>query len=682
MKKKCLKLSLLFCLFLFGFFLAGQKANAADTLLYEASTVDNDDLENVYVSSKFLPTETFTISKIQLYERTYSLTVKLCAGDHDAANATNDSTCSGSGQSLAGTFTCPSGGGSLTWTDCTGTANVVSGTHYFFSTTNGVKDAGYTRYSVPTTLQGFSYNDGSWHAETTWSLMLKIYGNYGPAPSYSYGLLYFQNPYSCSNTSTCQINYYYDQNVFTPYDYLDVRQLSSNTDPTTGTEIATSTITDSTDFRKQNGNSFFTLSGVTGGTNTVDQQQTNAPYARQFGGTGPVGGGYPDKIAQSFIPTQTSLTQIGFMRGANVGTFTGTVTVAIQADSAGHPSGTDLASHTYTNAEWNALSTSTETTVAMPLTITIGNTYWIVYGASTADNANYATTGMNADGTNGGYANGTEKLHYNSTWQAAAGGYYDLYFKTYYGTITTLSGLVYYLAIGHLAEYWDADLGETIPATTTVPVQFYVNWGAPNVAPIQNASSTTILPFSYLNAYNTACSAAEWADSSWWTQLRCYTVATILGVPIAITDWLKTVITSMGNALITIFPFNIITNFISSWNASATTALPDNLSWFNVGDTNGNIYLDPIAGFLGTSSPMLIWGPALFGSGQNTALAAFLANFRNLTTYILWIGFIWFIYDIARGIVWPNSDEGEFEETGIDYGPNGAMTTHYRKRND
>jgi len=50
------------------------------------------------------------------------------------------------------------------------------------------------------------------------------------------------------------------------------------------------------------------------------------------------------------------------------------------------------------------------------------------------------------------------------------------------------------------------------------------------------------------------------------------------------------------------------------------------------------------------AEPILVWGPSLFtptGSAQKT----FFDNLRALFTYLLWAGFIYSIYDLAKYVM-------------------------------
>lgn len=140
-----------------------------------------------------------------------------------------------------------------------------------------------------------------------------------------------------------------------------------------------------------------------------------------------------NKIAQSFQPTKNKIRGVKLYKSANTGVFTGTVTVSLQADSSGSPSGSDLVSKVITNTEWEGFavgefealfSAEYASLLNSPLT-----TYWIVIVTSTSDNTNHPNLGFN---TAGGYSSGT--LKYNNTangWVEVTGD--DLYFKTLEG---------------------------------------------------------------------------------------------------------------------------------------------------------------------------------------------------------------------------------------------------------
>ena len=158
----------------------------------------------------------------------------------------------------------------------------------------------------------------------------------------------------------------------------------------------------------------------------VDQSQTTGSTAQSVGEANATT--KQNKIAQSFIPTVTKIRGARLYKSANTGTFTGTVTVSLQADSSGNPSGSALATVTLTNAYYNALPVGEfQATFAAEYASLVPETlYWIVIETSTSDNSNHPNLGSNAAG---GYTNGSAK--YNNTtngWVTITS--VDLYFKT------------------------------------------------------------------------------------------------------------------------------------------------------------------------------------------------------------------------------------------------------------
>jgi hypothetical protein len=164
-----------------------------------------------------------------------------------------------------------------------------------------------------------------------------------------------------------------------------------------------------------------TTSGDTNQTQTTQDSTTNIGEANTTG--------LRNKIAQSFIPTKTKIRGVNLYKSTNTGTFTGTVTVALQADSSGSPSGTNLASVTLTNTAYNALSTGAfDSIFTAEYSMTVGDTYWIVVSSSTSDTSNHPNLGIN---TAGGYTDGT--LKYNNTTDGWVDTAVDLYFETLEG---------------------------------------------------------------------------------------------------------------------------------------------------------------------------------------------------------------------------------------------------------
>jgi len=152
-----------------------------------------------------------------------------------------------------------------------------------------------------------------------------------------------------------------------------------------------------------------------------------------------------NKLAQSFIPTKTKIRGVNLYKSADSGTFTGTVTVSIQADSSGSPSGSALATKTFTNTQWLVQSIG-EIEVLFSseyASLVAGSLYWIVIETSTSDTSNHPNIGTN---TAGGYASGSVKYR-NTTDSWVAIATIDLYFSTLEGNnsqlvVTNTSGKI------------------------------------------------------------------------------------------------------------------------------------------------------------------------------------------------------------------------------------------------
>ena len=157
----------------------------------------------------------------------------------------------------------------------------------------------------------------------------------------------------------------------------------------------------------------------------LDQSQTTRDATRPVGEADATTKN--NKLAQSFTAGNINSTGVELNKQADTGTFSGTVTISLQADTAGSPSGTPLATVTINNAAWllqNAGSFLARWGTAYNA-MTVGATYWYVIQTTTSDNSNHPNLGTNSAG---GYAGGGVKLN-NTTdgWVTVAT--IDLYFR-------------------------------------------------------------------------------------------------------------------------------------------------------------------------------------------------------------------------------------------------------------
>lgn len=165
----------------------------------------------------------------------------------------------------------------------------------------------------------------------------------------------------------------------------------------------------------------------------ADQSQTTQDTTTQVGEANATS--KKNKLAQSFIPEHPLIRGVTLYKSADTGSFSGTVTISLQADSGGAPSGSALATQTITNAQWLLIPTGVfSVAFSAEYSTTVGSTYWIVIATSTSDTSNHPNIGANSAG---GYANGVCKYN-NTTDGWVTNGALDLYFKTLEGIISQI----------------------------------------------------------------------------------------------------------------------------------------------------------------------------------------------------------------------------------------------------
>ncbi len=159
-------------------------------------------------------------------------------------------------------------------------------------------------------------------------------------------------------------------------------------------------------------------------TGLTDQSQTTQNSSSTVGEADTTG--LRNDLAQSFIPAFTKIRGVNLYKSADTGTFTGTVTVTLQADTSGSPSGSALATRTFTNVEWIGFAVGEIEAIFTSeyASMTAGSLYWIVIETSTSDTSNHPNIGIN---TAGGYASGSAKYK-NATDSWVAISTIDLYF--------------------------------------------------------------------------------------------------------------------------------------------------------------------------------------------------------------------------------------------------------------
>lgn len=174
--------------------------------------------------------------------------------------------------------------------------------------------------------------------------------------------------------------------------------------------------------------------------NSTDLSQvdtaTDAGAADDTGRTG-----NRQKLSQSFNESRIIVIDKVKVYLKKTGAPADNVEIAIQADSAGSPSGSDLATGTIAAASLTTSLAEYAVSLSSPYTTAASTTYWIVVRRSGAlSDVNYYSLGKNSANTST-YANGLIKVFDagGSTW-SGAGLSYDYQVKL---TTTTVAGRVY-----------------------------------------------------------------------------------------------------------------------------------------------------------------------------------------------------------------------------------------------
>jgi len=168
-----------------------------------------------------------------------------------------------------------------------------------------------------------------------------------------------------------------------------------------------------------NAQAAYVSNGLTG---VIDQQQTTEQSYLSQGDEG----GVEMRNAQSFqLSNKFVVTKVDISFHANVGSPTGNITLKIETNNAGEPSGTLANANatkelTITPAEWNSFIFAT------PFILDGSTTYWIrLYCDNQATNSYF---GVHYNST-GGYSGGNLGFFANGTWSNQANS--DLCFKVY-----------------------------------------------------------------------------------------------------------------------------------------------------------------------------------------------------------------------------------------------------------
>ncbi|MFZ4799303.1 MAG: hypothetical protein ACOYMA_17520 [Bacteroidia bacterium] len=208
--------------------------------------------------------------------------------------------------------------------------------------------------------------------------------------------------------------------------------------------------------------------------------------------------------------------------------------------------------------------------------------------------------------------------------------------------------------------YFNSSNLETV---TGNPIAYKVFYYAVNDNPYieQEAATSSFVSLFGKTPHELACSNEEWQEATstpWYSfnffnfnTLKCNTFETVLtlaefgiNIPVAI---INSGITVVKNT----FPFGLITNVISQWNLAKNESLPADINWINPVNENNDLTIPIPANWSNstTTQQMVIFGNSLFITGDGN-VSNFFTGVRALSTYGLWIGFIWWILSIGNSI--------------------------------
>ena len=162
-----------------------------------------------------------------------------------------------------------------------------------------------------------------------------------------------------------------------------------------------------------------------GSTDNIDQSQLTINSTLSFSTVA-------QYQAQQFTPTKSKFTWVTLYKSSNILSPTGTMTFSIVNDNASNPWTTTFATFTYSNAQWNALTSNAEFTVNLPCNLTAWTAYWLKMSYSVSSATDYPRIwAVTPTAYAGLFKYGTDWVTYWVTYNG------DAYFKTLYYKPTT-----------------------------------------------------------------------------------------------------------------------------------------------------------------------------------------------------------------------------------------------------
>lgn len=221
------------------------------------------------------------------------------------------------------------------------------------------------------------------------------------------------------------------------------------------------------------------------------------------------------------------------------------------------------------------------------------------------------------------------------------------------GTSTTQT--LYY----KITPYYQCALGSCVQGT---PSSFAIKWNSEETAVqegwwnIENIPTTTVLNLFGKTADEMACTEEEWEAAASSTSffnfgaLKCNSVSTFYTSINTISNVMRGAFDLLVGMVKNIFPFNVAYQIKTAWDNSATMNLPEDLSYIDIADSEGNLSLTIPAEWTGTgtSTSAVVFGKAAW---DNTAMDSFFYAIRAFSVYIMGFWFFMRMFEIGKKLI-------------------------------
>jgi hypothetical protein len=233
-------------------------------------------------------------------------------------------------------------------------------------------------------------------------------------------------------------------------------------------------------------------------------------------------------------------------------------------------------------------------------------------------------------------------------------------------SILKINGNSYFTLTGTSTDYVDSQftyydvipvLGGETYASTTFPIywvddneyffeeDYTLTIGGQSTGTSTPPDVSTVLFGTILKDY--ICTEDEWASTNWWTQTKCNALYWPVSIFAVIADGTVKVVQSEIFKMKNLFPLNIYLNIRTAWINSETELLATAFTAFTIIDESGNISVDLPSEWVASGTPAIqLWGPQIFE--EHSSLAALFAGFRGLSTYIMWLAFIFTLWKLGE----------------------------------